>query len=246
MKTTPVRFILVFGLSITFLYAYSIKVIEGPVYKVSIHSQRHLIDFTYLINCIWYTFITMSTVGYGDLYPKTTFGRLIGVLIALIGNCLVSLMIISLNSAIELNESEVLTVDFLARLEWKKLFSNYTKQILKHTVLYNIYKKKYKKSCTVSSKNYFQRKHLREKLREALGYRIMLQKDLKRSIHSFNNNYNIPDELDCINVKVSFLDESIERLERRTKRISISLKLIKRFLNLADERKESTASRFDG
>lgn len=45
-----------------------------------IHFEKHsdqsvLTDYT---NAIWYSVVTLTTVGYGDVYPTTIFGRLIG------------------------------------------------------------------------------------------------------------------------------------------------------------------------
>lgn len=36
-------------------------------------------------DAIWYTIVTMSTVGYGDQYPVTQLGRLFGVIIIVVG-----------------------------------------------------------------------------------------------------------------------------------------------------------------
>jgi voltage-gated potassium channel len=36
-------------------------------------------------DAVWYTIVTMSTVGYGDQYPVTELGRLVGALIIVIG-----------------------------------------------------------------------------------------------------------------------------------------------------------------
>ena len=36
-------------------------------------------------DALWYLIVTMSTVGYGDLYPTTDVGRLIGSLIIVVG-----------------------------------------------------------------------------------------------------------------------------------------------------------------
>jgi voltage-gated potassium channel len=36
-------------------------------------------------DAIWYLLVTMSTVGYGDLYPVTDLGRLVGSLIIIVG-----------------------------------------------------------------------------------------------------------------------------------------------------------------
>ena len=36
-------------------------------------------------DAIWYTMVTISTVGYGDRYPTTNWGRIIGTLIIIVG-----------------------------------------------------------------------------------------------------------------------------------------------------------------
>eukprot|EP00759_Apiculatamorpha_spiralis_P032982 PhF_6_TR34215/c1_g1_i5/m.50175 len=36
-------------------------------------------------NCVWYVFVTFSTIGYGDFFPITPIGRIVGVLTAAAG-----------------------------------------------------------------------------------------------------------------------------------------------------------------
>lgn len=42
-------------------------------------------NITTASDALWYTVVTISTVGYGDQYPVTTAGRLIGTLIIIVG-----------------------------------------------------------------------------------------------------------------------------------------------------------------
>ena len=36
-------------------------------------------------DAVWWTFVTITTVGYGDKYPVTTEGRLIGIIVMVVG-----------------------------------------------------------------------------------------------------------------------------------------------------------------
>lgn len=49
-----------------------------------------------LANCFWLIIITMTTVGYGDMFPRSNMGRLIGVFACIIGMVLLSMFIVSL------------------------------------------------------------------------------------------------------------------------------------------------------
>ena len=40
---------------------------------------------------IWLALVTITTVGYGDIYPKSSGGRVIGVFVAFLGVCLFAL-----------------------------------------------------------------------------------------------------------------------------------------------------------
>ena len=58
-------------------------------------------DWTYLWNSMWCTIITMTTVGYGDFYPTTHMGRLVGVMACMWGTFVISLMVVSLTISSE-------------------------------------------------------------------------------------------------------------------------------------------------
>jgi len=48
--------------------------------------------FSYLGNCIYFTIVTMTTIGYGDIYPKTFGGKLVVLLSSFMG--IINLLII--------------------------------------------------------------------------------------------------------------------------------------------------------
>ena len=46
-------------------------------------------SFSNFKNSLWWTIVTMTTVGYGDMAPTTELGRFLAVIIMLFGICLI-------------------------------------------------------------------------------------------------------------------------------------------------------------
>lgn len=76
-------------LSILYIFSLFFKVLEN-------YSTDDKYTFSSLYNCIWYLLNTMTAIGYGDFYPATLLGRIIGVLCCIIGIFLLSLVVITL------------------------------------------------------------------------------------------------------------------------------------------------------
>jgi voltage-gated potassium channel len=55
---------------------------------------------------IWLTCITMTTVGYGDIYPHTIGGQITAIVIALWGTFVISLLIMITSNVFEHTETE--------------------------------------------------------------------------------------------------------------------------------------------
>ena len=72
-----------------------------------------------MINCMWNVIITSSSVGYGELYPKTFFGRIVGVVICFWGIFTVSFFVVVVTQLLEFSESEEKSYNLLLRLYHK-------------------------------------------------------------------------------------------------------------------------------
>ena len=58
-------------------------------------------------------FVTIFSVGYGDFYPSTYQGRVISVLVAVIGTFLIAVLIRVMHESIALRENEVKCLRFV-------------------------------------------------------------------------------------------------------------------------------------
>ena len=72
------------ALIVTFMMAFMILIFAaGIMYYVEHEVQPEV--FPDIPSAMWYAVVTLTTVGYGDAYPKTGVGKLFGALIAFVG-----------------------------------------------------------------------------------------------------------------------------------------------------------------
>jgi hypothetical protein len=76
--------------------------------------------FDSYFNCLWVTVITITTVGYGDIYPKTHIGRLVGITACLSGYVMISLFVITLTNMLNLTVAEENSFNLMKRLEFRE------------------------------------------------------------------------------------------------------------------------------
>jgi len=75
-----------------------------------------IMDWDYIINCMWYVFVSMTTVGYGDMYACTQIGRVLALIACFIGNYFVSMMMVFMTQKSSLNEKEQKSYELTNRL----------------------------------------------------------------------------------------------------------------------------------
>lgn len=89
------------------------RIFEAPISEAS--GQ----DFHSLSNSMWNVFITLTTVGYGDIYPKTSMGRFVGVIVCFWGVFIVSFFVVTLNNMLTFSPNEEKSYNLLMRLFFK-------------------------------------------------------------------------------------------------------------------------------
>ena len=96
--------ILVFGYFLRSFEYFSVKVgFQYGVYVGNGNDQDYLKD---LLNSIWLTILTMTTVGYGDFYPSEICGEVIMLLAYIIGTFCVSMSVVALAIITEFSNNE--------------------------------------------------------------------------------------------------------------------------------------------
>lgn len=106
----PYIFLTIVTIVIVVTISFSLRIIEGPL----IFLDNDGIDLSFISNCIWLTLVTMTTVGYGDYYPKTNLGRLLCVISSIIGTILMSFIAVALINFLRFsnNQNEVIFLFF--------------------------------------------------------------------------------------------------------------------------------------
>lgn len=85
--------------------------------------MRHIEpSFDSYADALWWAIVTMTTVGYGDLYPETTVGRLIASVLMLIGIGIIGLVTGTVASIFTRSKDELLPKELL---DVKRMIGNY-------------------------------------------------------------------------------------------------------------------------
>jgi hypothetical protein len=179
-KTYPFYFLMVFAVSVATLSSYVLRIIEGPLWYIMGEAyQSSLNDFRSYENCIWNTFVTMYTVGYGDYYQVTNFGRLICIINSLCGSIMVSLTVITIQNSLSVNIEESKVVEFLDRLNDRFELEKASTKQFRVTFRYLNFKKKYLEGIKNGNLSKHELLKIEQVLKKAVYQRVKLKKKFK-------------------------------------------------------------------
>jgi hypothetical protein len=114
MERAPLAFSFIMFTSTVMIAAFALHVAERPVCQSEAaidagwcaHGTMGVRDFSSFANSMWNAIITALTVGYGDIYAMTQFGRGIASLTALAGTMALAILINATARAVELSPAE--------------------------------------------------------------------------------------------------------------------------------------------
>jgi hypothetical protein len=117
LKDYPITLIIAFTIKITFLLAVMTQIAEHGTIIDSINTSKHVDNrFVSFEDTLWFIYITYTTVGFGDLYPKTSLGRIIALATSLIGSFALSILVIMMDRQFLLNSKEKKVKMFLIKI----------------------------------------------------------------------------------------------------------------------------------
>ena len=132
-KTRPFLMIVLIFLMLIIFASTVYRVLERPLdeFKSEYMSDPLL--------ALWFIFETISTLGYGELYPLSYFGRTISVITYLIGAIILSLVIVELQNITDLSNNEKIVFEHVS-------VSKSAADLINSSIRFFIYKKKYPKT----------------------------------------------------------------------------------------------------
>lgn len=99
-KATPVMLLILLYLPIALLGSQLIRLFERP------YESFCGKDFSAYTNSVYFTFVAMTTIAFGDFYPCTQLGRYTSIVLEVWGMGLLSMMIYIINQAIRASRQE--------------------------------------------------------------------------------------------------------------------------------------------
>ncbi len=205
MKKKPYSVLLTSLVVSVGLFGFVLRIFERPLSAAS--SQ----DFNSINNAFWVTLITMTTVGYGDFFPKSNIGRFIGILIAFWGVAFVSLFVVTLTNLLLFENGEEKSFILLQRLKSKDALKRQAVSVITAA-----YRQKITKRENIDNQN---SKANIKAIRNFRGYLLKFQ-SISRAIRG---NYENETDADRIKRDLEDLKEDIDFIKENLFQICKSI-----------------------
>ena len=101
---------------ISSIFVVGVLIIFSALLMYYIENEAQPGSFNNAYSSLWWAIATLTTVGYGDIYPVTVLGKLLGILISLMGIALIAI------------PTGIITAGFMEQINEKKIKKIYRKK----------------------------------------------------------------------------------------------------------------------
>ena len=158
--------------------------------------------WNYRWNSFWCVFVSMTTVAFGDLYPKTHIGRILIIIATIIGIYFIFMSMTLITQKSILSDTELKAYKLINRLRYRTLLKDVNANIIYHSLKMIQLRKKFKKKNINNQRIY------------------EMEFDIeKKAIFNEIENYKIFNESLKTSDKVQTKDQLIDILEQIEKNI---------------------------
>ncbi|MCQ2818786.1 MAG: potassium channel family protein, partial [archaeon] len=178
LKKRPYTILVVTLFVVVVILSYMVRCFEYTVIdqdnlKEYLRGDHELQDMQ---NCVWMIIITMLTVGYGDIYPRSHLGRITVMISSILGNIIVSLIVVSLAVLTEFSAEEKKAYGIIKKIQADS----------------NAFQKAALVISDICQLRYLIMKSQKALIKEnTLGKKFILITQLKRDISNFKNDFKI-------------------------------------------------------
>jgi len=202
-----------------FVFGYSVRTVE--LFYMFGQTVNKAQDWMYFWSGFWCVIVTMSTVGYGDLYPVSILGRAIIILACLWGILLITMIITAVAVSIEFNPQERGAYENI-----KSATFDVERSVIGTVLIQNIYR--YKKLIERGKNNYYvnrslsyirQKSNLFCKMKETLEQFRALKINKSEKLKFSDNKLVVENIARNLDLEMDRIKENVEIVSKVNKQI---------------------------
>jgi hypothetical protein len=207
MVKTPYHAYLLLFFVVLFYCSYNLRIFERVLDN---YSGK---EFSSFWNTIWCLIITMTTVGYGDYYPSSTLGRMIGIIACICGVFLISMLIVTITNVLNFEGTEKNCYLILKRIKLTEEKDKIVAKLLS----------KYVKFINFKKKNPHKYEAFKERMRDGIHLTLHYFKEkcaeIDATFPAYSNFDNVIDNLEFLDDSLDSLTNKYEILEKHLAQI---------------------------